>query len=79
MIDFNKIVMDQYEKVLKEVLKQILKRDPVIEDAKRLTICNNPNWDYDIILFDNVQIGKITKDYTMGTITITFKPDKFYS
>jgi hypothetical protein len=74
---FYKIVMEQYEKCLMELLRQYLKREPIIpDDAKRITIGTNPNWEYDLIAIDGVQVGRITKTFEGATVTVTFKPDK---
>lgn len=74
---FYKIVMEQYEKCLMELLRQYLKREPIIpEDAQRVTIGTNPNWEHDLISLDGVHVGRITKTFSGSTVTVTFEPDK---
>lgn len=78
IFDMQEMILDQileiHENILKEVLRQILKREPVIEDAKRLTRYEYEGvFDYYDLAFDNVKIGRVitsgNKNYK-----ITFEP-----
>lgn len=68
---------DNEEQVLKTVVKQILKREPVIEDAKRLTkmFYEGEPLNYDLA-FDGVKVGKVVFDITGINWGITFHPEK---
>lgn len=76
---FHKLVIAKTEDVLRDLLRQYLKREPTNEDARLLTIGTNPNWDYDLIMIEGNQVGRIIRDFSVPTkVTVTFIPDEKY-
>lgn len=58
------MIINAEQEVLIKVLSQIIKKDPIQEDYKRITILTQDNeftW-YDVA-FDNVTIGRVIKDF----------------
>jgi hypothetical protein len=65
--------------VIREILRQLLKREPVPEDAKRLTFGILPDDAYTrLVAFDGVQIGKMIYSHEATNYSIEFKPDPAY-
>lgn len=63
------------EEVLRGVLKQILGREPEIQDAKLLTIIRYPSDMLDYTLaYGGSEIGRVVFENEMTKWTITFKP-----
>lgn len=65
------------ENVIIQVMSQYLGREAALEDAKRITIGQNPNWDYILIAIDGNSVGKITSDF-VPNLRITFTPSNSY-
>jgi hypothetical protein len=63
--------------LMADLLRKLLKRDPLPEDAKRLEL-NLANKDVDLIIyhvsFDNTFIGHLYVEITEETGNVTFKP-----
>lgn len=58
----------------KEVLRQVLKREPTIEDAKDITLAIHPDYpNQELIAYKNIPIGRIIKGWDVGVITNSFK------
>lgn len=77
---FHKMVQNKTEECLRELLRQYLKREPVDEDGQLITIGTNPNWDYDLIMIEGRQVGKLVRDFSKSNmVTVTFIPDKEYT
>ena len=67
----NQAMVDCHEKVLKDVLRQLLKREPVLEDAKRLTRYTYQGvFEYYDLAFDGVKVGRVT----YGGASVVFEP-----
>jgi hypothetical protein len=68
-------IIEKKEEILKSVLKQLLHRDPVIEDAKRCTLFKTPqNIDIEIITFDGIRVGSIITKYNATSVMVKFIP-----
>lgn len=67
------------EEIIKGILKQILGREPIPEDAKQLTAyrCEDDNdlLDYHLC-YNSIHIGKVVFDLKGHSISVTFKPKK---
>ncbi len=78
------LVRQQSEKVLKELLRQILKREPVPEDARLLTIGTSPQFytesgdTYQLVSYNSIQVGRMVMKFTTFEVTVTFEPSKQY-
>ena len=61
-----------------EVLTNLLKRDPTIEDFKKVVMASPVgiiDWYY--LSFDNMKLGKVTRDYGIdgsGKMSVVFTP-----
>lgn len=66
------------ETCIRSILRQVLNREPVLEDAKRMTIATHPiDFKEPVVrsvYFDNVYLGLIVEDIE----SVTFKPDKTF-
>lgn len=76
---FIEVIREAEEKVLRNVLSQLLKREATNEDAKRLTIMYpEPNIGGDLyymLAFDGVEIGRVFISFEPpGHGSVTFKP-----
>lgn len=71
------MVNEKHENLLKELLKQVLKREVVPEDAKDLTMVKGPTdiMDYDLV-FRGIKLGRMEFKLTSQECTITFTPSK---
>lgn len=63
----------------REVLRQILKREPTLEDGKDITLAIHPNYpDQELIAFKGEPFGRIIKGYKTEdplTFAWTFEPN----
>jgi hypothetical protein len=67
------------EKLIKEVLKQLLKRDLVIDDAKRVTrMFKDGMFDKYTLAVDNVPIGQVFYEFFGQRVSIRFEPLEMY-
>jgi hypothetical protein len=58
----------------KEVLRQIIKREPTIEDAKDITLATHPDYpNQELIAYKDQPIGRIIKGWDVGNYTTSFK------
>lgn len=73
---FSDMVIQLYEKTLKELLRQYLGREPEVEDGKLITIGRNPNWDYELIAINGIEVGRVKFEYNGPSVTCTFIPNK---
>lgn len=78
MHHLSKEINRMQEHILREVLKQILGREPELEDAKLLTIVRYPGdlMDY-TLAYNGTEIGRVVFENNFGdrvTWAITFKP-----
>lgn len=69
------MVIQLYEKTLRELLRQYLGREPENEDGKMITIGRNPNWDYELIAINGTEVGRIKIEYNGPSVTCTFTPN----
>lgn len=71
---------EKEEEFYREVLRQILKREPTIEDAKDITLAINPKYpNQELIAYKGNTLGRIIKgydnaDFIMNTFKWTFEP-----
>jgi hypothetical protein len=74
---FVKECINMEEKLLIEIMTQVLNREPTIEDFKECTRITHP-WfepnDY-IIAYKNIKLGFVKHDYNGSSVTVTFTPD----
>lgn len=74
MDDAEKIRQAQ-NKLFKGIMKELLKREPVLEDKKRLSMCgidSDPSMQY--IFWDGVNIGSVKHDYENHNYKCVFNP-----
>lgn len=75
----NRIIRDNEEKVLREVLRQVLKREPELADAKECTKCYMPGEPFNYILaYKGQALGCVKFNLPLGRaidFSIVFEPD----
>jgi hypothetical protein len=58
----------------REVLRQVIQREPTIEDAKDITLATNPDYpDQELIAYKGMPIGRITRGWDVGVVANSFK------
>jgi hypothetical protein len=58
----------------KEVIRQIIQREPTIEDARDITLALHPDYpNQELIAYKGVPIGRIIKGWDIGVVTNSFK------
>ena len=67
------------ETCVKSILRQVLNREPVLEDGIRMVLVTHPPTDFGkpllrSVYFDDVYLGLIVEDIE----SVTFKPDKTF-
>jgi hypothetical protein len=78
------IMMEKEEKVIKEVLENLLKRKPTIEDAKGCTrMFNGDNINEFYLHYEGVCLGSIKRNFNTSinkqpTFNITFTPSEMF-
>jgi hypothetical protein len=80
MTNFIKMVYKTEEDIIKQVLRQILGREPVLEDAKDLTKAYRTDishTDYDLS-YKNIPVGKVIFEFNGPSFSVTFTPNERY-
>ena len=76
LLSVQESVSELEERVIKDVLKQVLKRDAIISDAKKLRKiyepCETSNY---YLEYSGITLGKITFDFGQ-TCSVNFTPHK---
>ena len=66
------------EHVIKTVLKELLKKDPTIEDFKNVSILRFEGvFEYYFLAYNNLKLGKIYRDFNLtgdNKMTVRFVP-----
>lgn len=58
----------------REVLRQVLKREPAIDDAKDITLAIHPDYpNQELIAYKGQPLGRIIKGWDVGVVTNSFK------
>lgn len=74
---FAKECINMEEKLLIEIMTQVLNREPTIDDFKECTRITYPEFeptDY-IIAYKNTKLGFVKHKYNGSSVTVTFIPD----
>lgn len=74
---FVKECINMEEKLLIQLMNQVLKREPTIDDFKECTRITLPHFepnDY-IIAYKNINLGFVKHQYNGSSATVTFIPD----
>ena len=67
------------EKLVKQVLRMVLKREPKIKDAKRLTKLIYQHREGYVIAFDGVEIGDVKMNTSYNNFGFEFTPKDEFS
>ena len=75
LTEFIELVLKKEELIIKDVLKQLLKREATIEDFKKCTkYYENGNFDIQYLAYDGLLLGVIKRLYEPNKISVEFTP-----